>query len=104
MTPKKKTPRAAPRARSGKHLHAGVLVRAPDAEREAWARAAEAVGMTRLEWIRHILNGAARKVLGLKGLALTMLDDPHATPWGPEVVDFPKGYRDRLKKDRAKKG
>lgn len=54
-------PKKKPSGPSGKHLHAGVLVRAPDAEREAWALAAEAVGMTRLEWIRHILNGAARK-------------------------------------------
>lgn len=89
---------------SGKHLHAGVLVRAPEAEREAWALAAEAVGMTRVEWIRYIVNSAARKMLGLKGLALTMPADPPAGPWGPEVVNFPKGYSDRLKKDRAKKG
>jgi hypothetical protein len=60
----------APRARSGKHLHAGVLVRAPGAEREAWGLAAAAVGMTRVEWIRYIVNSAARKVLGLKGLGL----------------------------------
>jgi hypothetical protein len=60
MTPKKKTPRAAPRARSGKHLHAGVLVRAPEAEREAWDWAAKSQGMTRAEWIRAILNDAAR--------------------------------------------
>ena len=53
-----------PRARSGKHLHAGVLVRAPDAEREAWDAAAAAAGLPRAEWIRGELNAAAaRQVL-----------------------------------------
>ena len=56
MTRPKKPPK--PRARSGKHLHAGVLVRAPDAEREAWARVAAALGLTRVDWLRQLANDA----------------------------------------------
>lgn len=52
MTPKKKTPRAAPRARSGKHLHAGVLVRAPEVEREQWKRFARRAGVSRVDYVR----------------------------------------------------
>lgn len=55
-------PKKKPSGPSGKHLHAGVLVRAPDAEREAWDRAAKSQSMTRVEWIRAILNDAAEFV------------------------------------------
>jgi hypothetical protein len=49
------------KTRSGKHLHAGVLVRAPDAEREAWEAAAAAAGLDRSGWIRGELNAAAAR-------------------------------------------
>lgn len=45
-----------PRPRSGKHLNAGVLVRAPDAEREAWAAEARREGMERAPWLRRLAN------------------------------------------------
>lgn len=56
MATKKKKPSGP----SGKHLHAGVLVRAPDAEREAWARVAAALGLTRVDWLRQLANDAVR--------------------------------------------
>lgn len=52
-----------PRPRSGKHLHGGVLVRAPELEREAWARAAKRERLPRVEWMRKVLNAAAAGVV-----------------------------------------
>lgn len=58
MTTKKK-PDARPR--SGKHLHAGVLLRAPDDKRELWTRAARLAGLPRAEWAVGELNAAAAR-------------------------------------------
>jgi hypothetical protein len=87
VTPKKKTlALRLKRARSGKHRHAGVLVRAPAAEREAWeaAAAAAAAGLQRAAWIRGELNAAAARQADI---------DSILTP-----------AQRRAKKDRAKKG
>ena len=92
MTRPKKPP---PRARSGKHLHAGVLVRAPDAELEAWGAAAAAAGLPRAAWIRGELNAAAARQLK-KGPSF----DAHA-----DAERFRDAWRTLpKKKDRAKKG
>lgn len=84
----------APRPRSGKHKHAGVLVRAPAEEREAWEAAAAAAGLPRAAWIRGELNAAAaRQVLPPEKRSRSR--DPYADV----LRRWPTA-----KKDRAKKG
>jgi len=80
-----------PSGPSGKHLHAGVLVRAPDAEREAWEAAAAAAGIPRAAWIRGELNAAAARQLRTRSRSR----DPYAEVLRRWPVP---------KKDRAKKG
>ena len=91
---------ADPRARSGKHLHAGVLVRAPDAEREAWARAAALERLDRGAWIRQTLAKETRHLFGITFRLEDLTPDPDD---GGAMAGPPNGTR-RKKKDRAKKG
>lgn len=44
----------------GTHAHGSYPLRAPDEEREAWRRAAEAAGVPLSEWIREVLGREAQ--------------------------------------------
>jgi hypothetical protein len=94
-------PKKKPSGPSGKHLHAGVLVRAPDAEREAWEAAAAAAGLDRSSWIRGELNAAAARQLGRLGVIGKLVPQP---AWHDDADDFQAMNARPKKKDRAKKG
>ncbi len=76
------------KVRSGKHKAAGVLVRAPDAERESWSRDAARVGLDRSSFIRAALALVRNRGGWPREIWARQLEELEAV----------------AKKDRAKKG
>lgn len=49
--------------KSGTSKSARIELRVDEEERDAWTQAAEAVGQERSDWIRQVLNKAAKRAL-----------------------------------------